>query len=108
MRFQVRALEQAFLNEVRIAYCIGQARRDRDRAFSGKRLAEQAGQRAARIGDHCAGLALDLRVRVVDRDIDPVEREARGPACADHAAADNPDLADRVCRVPLAPSAWSA
>ena len=100
--FQVLALGQAFLNEIGIAHRFGDAGGEGDRAFRRQCLAEKPGQRSARVGDYRSGLAFHLRIGIEDRDVDPVEHEARRPACADHPAADNPNLADFMCHVRLA------
>ena len=61
---------------------------ERQRPLGGQRRERQPAQGAARVGEHLPHDALRVRGRVVEAHVDAVEEEARRPAAADHAAAE--------------------
>ncbi len=94
LALQLDPLRRAFLHVVRLA----DRRLDRGdeakRPAPARRRGDQLGEGAVGIRDDLADLAFRFRIRIVDGDVDSVLDEARRPAGADDAAADDRRLPD--------------
>ena len=98
LALQLLAFRCALLHEVGALDGLLQRRDQRDRSLRRQRHARQARVGAPRVRDHLADLPVGLGVRIVQAHVDAVQREARGPAAADHPAAEEPDVHSDVLR----------
>ena len=89
---QVQPLADRLLHIFGTLQRLGDAARHRQRALGRHRHIGECRQRGAGIGQHLADLAPRLRVGVEHRHVPAVQKEPRGPAAADHAAADQGGL----------------
>ena len=85
---ELEPLGRALLDELHALGGGSGRRHEGQRAFARQRHRRQAAERPARELQHLAELALGLGIGVVEAHVDAAEQEARGPAAADHAAAE--------------------
>ena len=98
---QLQPLGCALLHEVGAVDGLLDGRDDPQRALRRPRRSCQLGIGAAGVGQHLADLARRLGIGVEHHHVVAVEQEAGGPAAADHASAEQADVARRSSQSPV-------
>ena len=92
LALELDALGRALLDEVGIAGRVLRRRDEGQQALGRERRQGQPRGGPPRAREHLFDLPRRLGIRVVELDVVAVQQEARGPAAADHAPAEQPDL----------------